>query len=66
MTDGATLLQWRSRVDALLKRDYCIDLADAGASDADVERYFRYGESPVEFVEWFAEKYDLQKLSMLF
>lgn len=51
--------KWQSEVDHLLKRDWCIDTVDAGLSDEDLKRYWQQGQTPTEFVEWFAEKYDL-------
>jgi len=50
---------WLTDVDHVMKRDWCIDTADAGWSVEDTLRYWRYGESPETFVEWFAEKYGL-------
>lgn len=54
-----TCAAWLAEVDRLMKRDWCIDSADAGWSAEDVLRYWRYGDTPTEFVERFAEKYDL-------
>ena len=42
-----------------MKRDWCIDTADAGLSAEDSERFWRDGETPQQFVARFAEKYDL-------
>lgn len=39
--------------------EFCINLSDAGADRADVLRYWKFGESPADFVAWFGEKYDL-------
>lgn len=50
---------WLAEVDRLMKRDWFIDSHDAGFSDGELLRYWRYGESPSDFVEWFAAKYDL-------
>lgn len=50
---------WLAEVDRLMKRDWCIDTADAGLSREDVQRYWREGDPPEVFVSWFAEKYDL-------
>lgn len=50
---------WLAEVDRLMKRDWCIDTADAGLSSEDVQRYWRDGDPPEAFVPWFAEKYDL-------
>lgn len=53
------LTYWLAEVDRLMKRDWCIDIADAGISAGDLARYWQNGAEPFEFVEWFAEKYDL-------
>ena len=36
-----------------------IDAEDAGWSDEDILRYWRFDETPEAFVEWYAEKYGL-------
>ena len=50
---------WLNEADRVMKRDWCIDSADAGWSSEDTLRYWRYGEGPEAFVEWYAAKYDL-------
>ena len=50
---------WIACVDAIMRRDWCIDTADAGLDDAELARHWRDGEEPSAFVAWFAEKYDL-------
>lgn len=50
---------WLAEVDRILRRDWCIDSADAGWDREDVLRYWGHGEPPEEFVEWLAEKYEL-------
>ncbi len=50
---------WITEVNRLMKRDWCIDTADAGLDDADLARSWQEGEDPEAFVAWFAEKYDL-------
>lgn len=50
---------WTAEVDRIMKRDWCIDTADAGLTDDDLTRYWRSGEEAAAFVAWFAEKYDL-------
>jgi len=52
-------LAWVKAVDRIMKRDWCIDLSDAGADGQDVVRYWRAADRPEAFVEWFAEKHDL-------
>ena len=51
--------RWIQTVDRLMKRDWCIDTADAGLDEAALSRFWREGETPEAFVSWFAEKYDL-------
>ena len=51
--------EWVRRVDAVMKRDWCIDTADAGLSAEELTKLWREGEGPEAFVAWFAEKYDL-------
>ena len=53
--------RWIQAVDGLMKRDWCIDTADAGLAEAELARFWREGEEPVAFVAWFAEKYDLTR-----
>jgi hypothetical protein len=55
----AECIKWLAEVDRLMKRDWCLDSNGAGWSRKDVLRYWGYGETPKDFVEWFAEKYDL-------
>ena len=50
---------WVSDVDRLMKRDWYIDTDDAGLDDEQVLRYWKLGDTPAEFVAWFADKYDL-------
>lgn len=57
---------WRHRVDALMKRDYAIDTADAGLGEEDIARFFADGDTPEAFVRWFAEKYDLDRCDSYF
>jgi hypothetical protein len=57
---------WKHRVDAIMKRDYCIDTDDAGLGEEEVERFFADGQTPEDFVRWFAEKYDLDRSDSYF
>lgn len=52
-------IAWLAEVDRVMKRDWYLDSNGAGWSRDDVLRYWSYGDRPEEFVEWFAEKYDL-------
>lgn len=51
--------KWVAEVDRLMKRDWYIDTDDAGLDDEQVVSYWEVGDTPAEFVTWFAEKYDL-------
>ncbi len=53
--------RWIQTVDRLMKRDWCIDTADAGLEEAELARFWREGEEPAAFVAWFAEKHDLTR-----
>lgn len=50
---------WLNHVNVVMKRDWHIDADDAGWSDGDVLLYWRFGEAPEAFVDWYAEKYGL-------
>jgi hypothetical protein len=63
MTLPAPVCRWKLQVDAIMKRDFLIDLDEAGASDDDVVRYFGLGFSPRAFADWFGEKYDLDRVT---
>lgn len=52
-------LAWVKEVDRILLEEFCIDLSAAGAHRDDVLRYWKFEESPADFVDWFGEKYDL-------
>jgi len=63
MTLPTPVSRWKLQVDAIMKRDFLIDLDEAGASDEDVLRYFGFGFSPRAFADWFGEKYDLDRVT---
>ncbi len=52
-------MRWLQTVDRLMKRDWCIDTADARLHPAELTRYDQNGEEPSFFVAWFAAKHDL-------
>lgn len=53
---------WAQEADRLLMRDWCIDMTDAGLSDDEIRSQWETGWTPREFVDWFADKYDLIRL----
>ena len=50
---------WVNAANQCLLRDYLIDFEDAGLGLDDLARYFESFEDPHEFVQYYAEKYDL-------
>lgn len=50
---------WHRKANFLLKRDYGIDFVDAGLTELELRKYFGFGDSPEEFIEWYATKYNL-------
>lgn len=53
---------WRSAVNAQLVKTYCITIEDAGFDEAYLTRHWRLNETAIEFVDWFGNKYDLDRL----
>lgn len=51
--------KWLAEVDHIMKRDWYIDTVDAGLDDAQVVAYWKFDETPEEFVAWFAKDADL-------
>lgn len=56
------LQTFRCRVDVLMKPAYGIDWQDACGDDDPLARAIAGGESPEEFVAWWAKKYGLKRL----
>ncbi|MCF8469693.1 MAG: hypothetical protein K9G30_02795 [Parvibaculum sp.] len=50
---------WLLQVSSLMQKLYGIDHVDAGWDQSDIDRYFEFGSSPEEFVEWYGAKYGL-------
>lgn len=59
MAKSVSEYSWIAEVDRKLRREWRISAADAGLSKEDLKRHWTNGLSPIDFVEWFAEKYDL-------
>lgn len=55
----AECVAWLAEVNRIMKRDWYLDSDGAGWSRENILRYWGYGDPPEEFVDWFAEKYDL-------
>ena len=54
---------WCAAAEARLKRCYAIDFVDAGFDVAQLHSAWRDGETPTDFVERIAHKYDLDPLA---
>lgn len=50
---------WREEANRLLLRDWFVDLEMAGIEDQFLLDHYAMDQLPLEFVEWFAAKYDL-------
>jgi hypothetical protein len=54
-------LDWRAAVDRLLQEIYCITIEDAGFDEGYLSRHWASSETPSEFVDWFGNKFDLDR-----
>ncbi len=54
-----TRAEWLQKVAEILQRDWCLSPEAAGWDDEQIDRYYSWGESPEEFVKWYADKYEL-------
>ena len=59
MSGSSDYGKWIAAVDRIMKRDWCIDTAEAGLSEGELRRFWSEGDVPEAFVAWYAEKYDL-------
>jgi hypothetical protein len=55
--------KWRSAVNRRLKDVYVITIDDAGIDDERLSSHWQMKQSPYDFVEWLAIKYDLDPKS---
>jgi hypothetical protein len=58
-----TFEQFKQSVDKLLQEHYFININDAGIEDTSLFNSFKNNETPEDYVNWFAEKYDLTRYS---
>jgi hypothetical protein len=61
---AATFQQWTAEVDALCMTHLACSWADLCGDIAPLQLAFDAGESPAQFVLWWAEKYDLTWLDV--
>ena len=65
MWNEISLAEWRSAVNRRLEDVYLITIDDAGIEDDRLSSHWEMKQSPYEFVEWFANKYDLDPTSAI-
>jgi hypothetical protein len=56
---------WCARVDAFLKYNYVVNIADVGWTHEELRKFWERDEEAEEFVEWFGLKYDLDPATHL-
>jgi hypothetical protein len=61
--NGPTFASWREAVNKRLHNVYMITIEDAGIEEADLTSHWKTKESPYDYVEWFALKYDLDPIT---
>lgn len=57
----ANFTAWLKRVEFLLITRFGINVNDVGWSENEKLRFFNFGETPEDFIDWYRIKYDLDK-----
>ena len=57
--NNPSFAKWCEAVNHRLQNVYMITIEDAGIDEADLKSHWETEESPYDYVEWFALKYDL-------
>lgn len=65
-TTSVSYSDWHSAVDEHLSTIYCITIEDAGFDEEYLIRHWESGEAALEFVEWYASKYDLDPVTTVY
>jgi hypothetical protein len=58
--------EWCNSVDNRLREIYCITIEDAGLDEDYLMKHWQSDETPLEFVEWYGEKYDLDPVTTIY
>lgn len=53
--------QFKTQALAYLKNVYSIEFGDLGITDETIKQSIACGETPIQFIDWYAEKYGLTK-----
>jgi hypothetical protein len=64
-TTSISFDDWRDAVDQRLYQVYCITIEDAGIDKEYLINHWQSNEVPFDFVEWFANKFDLDPIPSL-
>ena len=65
MAAGLKFTEWASEVDTLCRHHLACSWQDLSGDEPPLRRAFEAGDSPIEFVRWWAEKYGLSLLRAL-
>ncbi|HTB02502.1 MAG TPA: hypothetical protein VK804_18725 [Bradyrhizobium sp.] len=57
-------ITWRETVAHRLNEIYCVTIEDVGFDEPYLIRHWKSKETPSHFVEWFGNKYDLDRRPM--
>jgi len=60
---GEAFEEWRKAVDGRLYEVFGITICDADIDEERLTNHFQSNETPNDFVDWFGEKYDLDRKS---
>jgi hypothetical protein len=61
-TSDKSYRDWRNAVDQRLLQTYCITIEDAGFDEGYLVDHWQSNEPPLEFVEWYGNKYYLDPM----
>jgi hypothetical protein len=64
-TTDKSYRDWRHAVDKRLHQIYCITIDDAGINEEYLIDHWQSNEAPLDFVEWFGNKFDLDPIPSL-
>ena len=51
--------EWRDQVNKLFLKHCVMTIEDAGVEDGELRKFYDQPWTPIQYVEWFAKKYDL-------
>ena len=54
-----SFVRWTTSVDRNLQSGYAVTIKDVGISECALRDAWKAGDAPVDYVRWFAQKYEL-------